>query len=292
MNTPNNPSQAKELERLTGWLPPEDPSLWSRMEQRMIETWVMRGRDWKAGEECRVCGSDVEQIEREPGEEGIVAAMDTGHVTICNSCKEIVADHYRDHQAESDATRWDRECPGLYRDILRGYINPPDVHMPSVRQLQDWRPDQGGIIILGPSGAGKTTGLWSIFQALEKSGINCDYWSAVELGKELSKCARDIESATHLTRKAVLMIDDFGKERITQSSASMWWELINRRYEGKLPVVITTRYKGEEFESRIGEKGDPVIAHDIRRRLRDMTNILDARKAAPWAWLTGPNKPG
>ena len=278
-------SKAKELERLTGWLPPEDPALRTRMEQRMIRIWVNANREWQAGTECRICGEPVETIDQSD----IEPNLRYGNVTICDNCKGIVAEHYRGQTADSPNPRWDAECPRLYRDILTGFLRPPNVHMASITALQEWEPSQGGIIILGPSGAGKTTALWCIFQAMERRKINVDYWSAVELGKELSKCARDIEASTHLTRKAVLMIDDFGKERITPAAASMWWELINRRYEAKLPVVITTRYKGSEFESRIGEKGDPVIAHDIRRRLRDMTNILDAKPGQPWQWLTGPN---
>lgn len=255
---------------------------YSRMEQAMIDTWVHGKRTWQEGF-CMVCGRPIDAqtvtVETLGGQMEIP-------VTVCDDCMPLVNEHYdsggKRRTGDSRATEtplWDRMCPRLYREIILGDVFAENVDMDRVRRVGQWSNGPQGLILLGKSGKGKTTALWALYRELERQGINCDYWSAIELAKELSKCARDLEGATHLTRKSVLLIDDLGKERVTSASASLWWELINRRYEHRLPMIITTRYHGKEFEERMGKAsavkmGEPIIAEDIRRRLRDSCRVI------------------
>ena len=49
------------------------------------------------------------------------------------------------------------------------------------------------------------------------------------------------------------MIDDLGKEKQTEWSNSILYQVINRRYENFLPVIITTNETMGDLERNIGQ---------------------------------------
>jgi len=276
------------LHRMNGfWM--RQPGNPTGMEQAMLDAWGPRAdknEPWREGE-CRVCARPIQDCEAESvdvmGETLEIAP------TVCDDCEPIMEEHYgspRKIERSADAlAEWQAQCPKLYQDVISGDVTPENISWKLVDRVKSWDVGPTGMLILGASGTGKTTALWALARELAKREITYSYWSAIELGKELSKCAKDLAHSYHLTRKRVLLIDDLGKERITNSAASLWWELINRRYEQRLPVIITTRFSGNGFEQRMGapakaesgpDMGEHVIAGDIRRRLGDMCKVIQA----------------
>ena len=87
------------------------------------------------------------------------------------------------------------------------------------------------------------------------------------------------EIIDQLTNVSLLVIDDLGKEKPTEWTEQMLYEIINARYENNMPLVITTnislkeireRYEnnGPAIESRIIEmcQGIRMIGKDFRKK--------------------------
>ena len=87
----------------------------------------------------------------------------------------------------------------------------------------------------------------------------------IEKGFDDRQHARMLEGLIELP---FLIIDDFGKERLTQRMASDLFAIIDERSTAKRPTIISTNYNGttllERFDSRDVETGKALI-----RRLKD-----------------------
>lgn len=250
---------------------PDNPS---QMEQSMVRTWGDGDRTWQIGL-CMVCGgrTGVEPVAPDPTD--IYTALATAPITVCPRCMAMTHEHYHDgpmagqpretdHEFKGD---WEKTCPRLFAEMAEGRVLPHYIDERSVAEVRDWRPSCGhGMVLIGSSGTGKTFSLWLLKRELEKIGTRCDIYTAVEMARELSKHARDLDAAVHLWKTAVLCIDDMGKEPITAAASALLWELVDRRYGARVPTIITTRFKGEAFTERFRESS---LGHDIRRRIKD-----------------------
>jgi DNA replication protein DnaC len=59
----------------------------------------------------------------------------------------------------------------------------------------------------------------------------------------------------------LLVLDDFGEQASTPWAQEKLYQVINHRYNGRLPTVITTTYSSDEIESRISSRWvDPKIS--------------------------------
>lgn len=73
-----------------------------------------------------------------------------------------------------------------------------------------------------------------------------------------------------LTLNRLLVIDDFGKEHMTQWSLPIIWRIVNKRYNDQRPTIFTTQYTIDELVGRIcGNGGDMQMAKAIVRRMVD-----------------------
>jgi DNA replication protein DnaC len=74
---------------------------------------------------------------------------------------------------------------------------------------------------------------------------------------------------------ALLVLDDWGKERRSEWSVSMLWTLLDARYRRQAPTLVTTNLSTREFgawvgqaaASRIGEAGTWATLRDRDYRL-------------------------
>lgn len=69
----------------------------------------------------------------------------------------------------------------------------------------------------------------------------------------------------------LLIIDDLGKELITDWSLSMLYTILNMRYEDKRPLIITTNYSDTQLIERLSRRGDRITAASMVSRLHEMS---------------------
>lgn len=135
------------------------------------------------------------------------------------------------------------------------------------------------LLLLGPTGTGKTFQAYGALRALSLSGVACSWLAttAADMYARLRPRHRvDSEEEFERYLKArVLMIDDLGAAKASEFTEEVNYRLINRRYENEMPTLITSnvlprelaRAVGERVASRLTEMAHRVVLKgDDRRR--------------------------
>jgi DNA replication protein DnaC len=71
-----------------------------------------------------------------------------------------------------------------------------------------------------------------------------------------------------------LVIDDMGKENMSDFVVSQIFELVNERYANMKPTIVTSNFTVAELEKRLASRGNVDTAKAIVSRLTDNCHIL------------------
>lgn len=162
--------------------------------------------------------------------------------------------------------------PSAFQDTVVSKLAP---------QMQDaleaYTPDQS-VLLHGVTGTGKTRCAWAMFN---KGWLHHypKYSEFLTMRKLEQKIEQGFANQTHgdvierLTSCSLLVIDDLGKERLTQRMETDLFSIIDERTSNKRPTIITTNYNGSGLSDRFnnGETGTAII-----RRLKDYFKIYGA----------------
>ena len=116
------------------------------------------------------------------------------------------------------------------------------------RYCETWPPAKPVLMLSGDKGTGKThLGIGVLRDVWEKHGVVGRMWSTMDL-LDRYKRTFDADRATEsehditeeLARCPLLMLDDFGAQRATEWSEALTLSVINRRYNERKPLIITT----------------------------------------------------
>ena len=108
------------------------------------------------------------------------------------------------------------------------------------------------LLIIGGYGTGKTHLASAIANALLEDGVPAlyDTWAG-HLQRLKDEFANGERRHLALMKKVdVLILDDLGKDKLTEWNNEVLFEVINYRYEHRKPVVITTNATPRELEER------------------------------------------
>lgn len=176
---------------------------------------------------------------------------------------------------------WCRHCPPQVQRCL--FERTASVDWERIDMVAEWpiyekrKSLKNSLLLKGDSGSGKSLSMWALARMIElKTGRPPVWRTGPSLARDVQIAARDLVAPEHLTGCDYLFIDDLGKEKATETVATGLWDLIDTRMAWGRPMVISTRYVGEAFAERIS---DPVVGHDIVRRLRDVAHAVTFAKA-------------
>lgn len=202
--------------------------------------------------------------------------------------------------ADHSLVRWHLCREHLDADQIkgRGYSNPiitPSMPVmfrdtevsrlhPKVQDVLDWKPegDVTGLLMHGTTGVGKTRGIWKIVNnmwvesAKKDRQLNYMFLTMRKLEGLIEKSFDDRQHSKMidgLIETELLVLDDFGKERLTQRMASDLFSIIDERSTGRRATMISTNFNGssllERFDNRDKETGVAMI-----RRFKDFYKIV------------------
>lgn len=137
-----------------------------------------------------------------------------------------------------------------------------------------------GLYIEGTNGTGKTHLAAAIALQLIDAGVPVVCKTAADLLSDVKKAFDDstvTEAAVLKVYKDVdlLIIDDLGKEQVTDWSISTLYNILNDRYEDMKPTIITTNFGADDLIEVETPRGfDGSKARAIVSRLREVSTVL------------------
>lgn len=126
-----------------------------------------------------------------------------------------------------------------------------------------------GILMMGPTGLGKTHLSLSIANRVIERGYSAIYGSVPELLRMLNNeqfGRSDKDTMSLLTGCELLILDDLGAENNSDYSVSLLYEIINARVNRSIPMIVSTNFEGTELKTRYNDR--------ICSRLLDMKMML------------------
>ncbi len=138
-------------------------------------------------------------------------------------------------------------------------------------ELLDWiiSNNSSSLFIGDDYGTCKTRAVCVAGKKLVFSGVHVRYWRSCDLSLHLAAaCSRDLDEAeseiSDMSGCDLLILDDFGKEKVTDRAAEMVFSIIDNRYLYKKMTWITSNLNGTELEARLGSDRGPAILRRLR----------------------------
>ncbi len=120
------------------------------------------------------------------------------------------------------------------------------------------------LLFFGPSGTGKTHLAAAICNGLIEQNVRVRYYQATALVQELQRARKGLELEkifARLDRYAVIILDDIGYVKKSESETHVLFELIAHRYESK-SLIITSNHPFSEWDQIFADSIMTVAAID------------------------------
>lgn len=128
-----------------------------------------------------------------------------------------------------------------------------------------------GLFIHGPVGTGKTHNAAAVAIAASDRGLRTVFTSAIAIFSNIRETFDGGGSSRRaLERYAsceMLVLDDLGKESSSRWSLMTLFTIVNARYEGMRPTVITSQYTLGQLRARLASTGEAETAAAIVSRI-------------------------
>lgn len=141
-----------------------------------------------------------------------------------------------------------------------------------------------GLYLEGPCGTGKTHLAIAIALAIINTGVPVICKTSIDILGDIKRC---YERNSEVTEEEVLeayktvdllIIDDLGKEQVTEWSVPVLYSILNERYEALLPTIITTNYNTTALAEKLSVRGDTETATAI------ISRFVESSKRVTMSW--------
>lgn len=114
--------------------------------------------------------------------------------------------------------------------------------------------DGKGLLMWGNTGTGKSCAATAIANRVRQLGFSALTVSFVEIIPDLVNGNNSESDSTirQLIHTDLVVLDDFDAELCKESTLERLYDLIDERYQKKLPIIITTKLTPNEMDNAIG----------------------------------------
>lgn len=168
-----------------------------------------------------------------------------GHIRYLSGlCEQEVADRY-----QKRVQRWTREADlpagKSFANLKLAELMPTvQQQVIALKEKTDWAHQAGNVLLIGPSGVGKSHIAAAIAYQLIEQNIRVKWCSAVALVQSLQQAKRDLDLMTAMTRLdkyQVLIVDDIGYVKKTDAETQVLFEFIAHRYESGSLIITSNQ---------------------------------------------------
>lgn len=159
-------------------------------------------------------------------------------------CEQELADRY-----QRRVQKWTREAQlpagKTFATLQSGHLEKTvQGQLATLQHCSDWALRADNVVLVGPSGTGKTHVAAALGHTLIEQGVRCRLFSAVALVQLLQQAKRDLGLLTAMTRldkyRAVI-IDDIGYVKKTDAETQVLFEFIAHRYESGSLIITANQ---------------------------------------------------
>lgn len=227
-------------------------------------------------------GNEVEEFFIDTEEEKCA----DGNEAVCDQTEKPDRRYVTDYKNQGyySLSKKDQRMVDMY---VRNYIDMNDqmVARKYVNEWEEMRKKNIGYMVMGPVGTGKSFFAGCIANALMEQGISVMMTNFSRILNELTKYHADKnEIIAGLVSYPLLIIDDLGIERNSEFALEMIYNVVDRRYCTRKPLIVTTNLSYQDMTrkdldiehqriySRLMEMCFPVIyqGKDLRQKERDL----------------------
>ena len=150
----------------------------------------------------------------------------------------LLGERYKDALFENTETSHSADFKGIYDRCKRYCEIAEDILINGI-----------GIYLYGTNGTGKSRLTACMGNELMDNGYTVLYTNFTEIARQMLK---GDEFITQLSKVEFLFIDDFGTEKVAKGDEDMWlqekvFEVINKRYIDRKPIIFTANYSLKEL---------------------------------------------
>ena len=150
---------------------------------------------------------------------------------------------------QTRTSKWTREArlPAGKSFATLNFSDLPKAVQQPIHQLKEnhqWTLQAGNVLLIGPSGVGKSHIAAALGYHLIERGIRVKWLSASELVQQLQRAKKDLDLMTYMTRLdkyPVLIIDDIGYVKKSDGETQVLFEFIAHRYESGSLIVTSNQ---------------------------------------------------
>jgi DNA replication protein DnaC len=153
-----------------------------------------------------------------------------------------------------------------------------------IKNFREYFAQGKGLYLEGPCGTGKTHLAIAIALEIINTGVPVICKTSIDILGDIKRC---YERNSEVTEEEVLeayktvdllIIDDLGKEQVTEWSVPVLYSILNERYEALLPTIITTNYNTTALAEKLSAKGDAETATAI------ISRFVESSKRVTMSW--------
>lgn len=164
-------------------------------------------------------------------------------------------------------------CPPLYQQTDPARL--PEKHLSAVTA---WKYGPKGLLLVGPTGTGKTRCAWQLLRRLILAGRRVLAFDglgwAVAVSEAFGKPDETESWLDQVCTADVLFIDDLFKGKMTEAQELAAIGVFERRTNHLLPVIVTMNSTGRMILDRMTEQGRADRGEPLIRRMGEFCEVL------------------